>query len=172
MIIILVVSIGLNVGLLGALVYDALWEGHRFGGAPPFPMWIETIKDLSPAQKDQIHEIMEKNAGPIEEIMKEIKEKNGELTLLISAKEPDVVAINEKIAELTDLHARMQQLIVSGIIAVKGILTPEQQQIFCDHMSHFIAPPRPGGGPHRGDGDMMRGKERGWGCERRRGPDR
>ncbi len=157
--IVLIISIGLNVGLLGALVIDALREGHhRFEGVPPFPGWIEKMQGLSPAQREEIGTIMSNNAGSVEKLRSEITQKRGELSRLITAPEPDLAAIDQKINEISDLHTQMEKLIVSEVIAIRGVLTPEQRQILFEHMSRFIAPPPP---PPEGGG-MMKGREGHW----------
>jgi uncharacterized membrane protein len=147
-IIILIVSVGLNVGLLGAIVYDALEIGHRLGSIPPFPSWIESIGGLSDEQHDKIRTIMTESIGPIEEVRADLEKKRGELTQLLSAPQPDIEAINAKIDEISAAHGRMERLIVSQLIAIRGVLTPEQQEVLLEHMSRYIGPPPgpPGGG--------------------------
>jgi uncharacterized membrane protein len=157
-IIILIVSIGLNVGLLGALVCDALKIGRRFGSIPPFPSWIESVGGLSNEQRDKIHAIMTESIGPIGETRAQLEKKRGELTQLISAPEPDIEAINAKIDEISAVHGRMERLIVSQLIAIRGVLTPEQQEILFEHMSRYIGPPPgpPGAGRHERGGIRWR----------------
>jgi uncharacterized membrane protein len=156
--IVLIVSVGLNVGLLGALVIDALREGHhRFEGIPPFPGWIQEMEGLSPAQKEEIRTIMNDNAASVEKLRSEIAQKRGELSRLITTPEPDLAAIDKKINEISDLHTQMEKLIISEVISIRGVLTPEQRQILSEHMSRFIAPPPPPDG-----GGMMKGRQGHW----------
>jgi Spy/CpxP family protein refolding chaperone len=158
LIIILIVSIGINLGLLGFMALDAYRESRFFHEGRALPHWLETIKGITPEQKDQIKAIMTDGHDSIEALKSDLFQKRYELNLLIAEKNPDPAAIDAKITEISALQAQMERLIVQDIIAIRAVLTPEQQQMLVDFMGRHMMPPPPGSsfggpmGPGRGMG--------------------
>lgn len=172
LIIILIVSIGINLGLLGFMALDDIRESRFFHEGRPLPHWLDTIKGITPEQKDRINTIMTQGKGSMEALRNDLFQKRCELNLLIAKENPDLVAIDAKITEISGLQAQMERLIVEQIIAIRAVLTPDQRQILTDFMGRHMMPPPPGSsfggrmGPGRG---MGHGMGHGWD---RGGPDR
>ncbi len=168
LIIILIVSIGINLGLFGFMAFNAVRESRVLGDRRPLPHWLGTVEGITPDQKERINTIMTEGREPIEEYMNDLFQKRCELNLLITQQEPDLAAIDAKITEISGIQARMERLIVQQLIAVRGVLTPEQQQLLTDYMGRCMLPPSPGPpfGGMRGPGRSM---GHGWG---RGGPNR
>ncbi len=167
LIIILIVSVGINLGLLGFMGYDALRNTRLFHERRPLPHWLGTIKGITPEQTDRMHAIMTEGRDPMDKLRNELFLKRCELTVLIAEQNPDLAAIDAKITEISGIQAQIEKLIVRQIIAIRGVLTPEQQQMLFDYMGRCMMPPPPG--PPFGDGNRH-GPEKGpaMGWERRR----
>jgi Spy/CpxP family protein refolding chaperone len=162
LIIILIVSIGINLGLLGFMAFNAARETRLFAERRPLPHWLGTIEGITPQQKDRIDTIMTEGRKPIETLLNDLFQRRCELNVLITQRDPDLAAIDAKIVEISGIQAQMEKLIVQQIIAVRAVLTPEQQEILTDYMGRCMTPPSPGS-PF-GDGMRPgRGMSRGWG---------
>jgi Spy/CpxP family protein refolding chaperone len=144
LIIILIVSIGINLGLLGFMALEAVRESRFFHEGRALPHWLGTIKEITPQQKDQIDAIMTEGRDSIEALRNDLFQKRCELNLLIAEKNPDPAAIDAKIIEISTLQAQMERLIVRDIIAIRGVLTPEQQLLLNDFMGRHMMSPPPG----------------------------
>ncbi len=144
LIIILIVSIGINLGLLGFMALDHVKEKRLFDGRRPFHHWLTTIEGITPEQTDRISTIMDQGKEPIEGLMEDLFQRRCELNLLITRPNPDLTAIDAKIVEISGIQAQMEKLIVQQIIAVRAVLTPEQQKILTDYMGRCMIPPPPG----------------------------
>jgi Spy/CpxP family protein refolding chaperone len=162
LIIILIVSVGINLGLLGFMGYRAARETRLFHERRPLPHWLGTMEGLTPEQMDRMHAIMTEGKDPMETLRDDLFQKRCELTVLITEQNPDLTAINAKITEISGIQARMELLIVQQIIAIRGVLTPQQQQMLFDYMGRCMAPPPPD--PPFDDGSRHgRGMDRRWG---------
>jgi Spy/CpxP family protein refolding chaperone len=168
LIIVLIVSIGINLGLLGFMAFNAVRESRALGDRRPLPHWLGTIEGITPEQKDRINTIMAEGREPIEGYLNELFQKRCDLNLLITRQDPDLAAIDAKITEISAIQAQMERLIVQQLIAVRAVLTPEQQQILTDYMGRCMMPPSPGL-PFGGMGRSGRSTGHGWG---RGGPNR
>ncbi len=154
LIVLLILSIGINLGLLGFMAYDAVREARWFSERPPLPHWLGSIEGLTPEQIEQMHTIMAQGKEPIGKLRDELSRKRYELGTLISQPNPDPAAIDAKIAEISGIQVQMERLIVQQIIAIRQVLTPEQQQKLSEYMSqHMMAP----GGPGPGTGGWRHG---------------
>jgi uncharacterized membrane protein len=170
MIIILIVSIGINLGLLGFMAYGAVKHARLFRDRGPLPRWFDTVEGVTPDQRDRIKSIVKDGIGPMETLRNDLYQKRCELHLLIAQQDPDLAAIDAKITEISGIQAEVEKLIVHQIITIRGVLTPEQQELLLDYMGRCMTPP-PGppfeGG--MGPGHRMERRGYGWG---RGAPDR
>lgn len=166
--IVLVVSIGINLGLLGFMAYKAVDKARFFGGRRPLTHWLGTVEGITPEQQDRIKAIMSEGRAPIETLMDDLFAKRCELTLLIAEPNPDLAAIDAKIAEIAGVQAQMERLIVGQLLAVRTELTPEQRQLLSEYMGKCMVPPHHGP-PFDGRKGPDRSRDRGWG---RGGPSR
>jgi Spy/CpxP family protein refolding chaperone len=164
---ILVVSLGINVGLFGMVLYRGISKidtdrfGPKFrptvprserhlpgqpGSRPPaLPKWFERECDLSDEQKENINKIFEENNEKLYEQRKAIEEKKKELFTLINKGEPNLEEIDKKIAEISALELEMEKMFVRKIISVRQMLTPEQVKMLDSHIEKHMRP--------RGKGD-------------------
>lgn len=167
--IILVISIGINLGLLGFMGYGAVKHARLFRDRGPLPHWFDTVEGVTPDQKDQIKVIVKEGIGPMDTLRNDLYQRRCELHLLIAAQDPDLTAIDAKITEISVIQAQIEKLIVGQIIDIRGVLTPEQQKLLLDYMGRCMTPPpgppfgRMGPPPRMGRGGH------GWG---RGGPNR
>ena len=93
LIIIIGISVGLNVGLLGTLIYQHVYPEKPFPRRPDvFPELIDVGISLSPEQKGEIAEIMKGNQDKLFELREGIRAKKQELFFLMNQKEPDIKA--------------------------------------------------------------------------------
>jgi hypothetical protein len=167
--IILIISVGINLGLLGFMAFNTVKHTRLFHERGPLSHWLGTVEGITPEQEDRIEAIMTEGGQTMEALRNDLFQKRCELNLLIAQQNPDLAAIDAKITEISGIQAQIEKLIVQDLIAIKGVLTPEQQQILIDHMGRFMTPPPPGSpfgdemGP--GPGGMGPGgpMHRGWG---------
>jgi Spy/CpxP family protein refolding chaperone len=153
LIIIIGISVGLNVGFLGTLVYQHFHSQKPFPERPDvFPELIDIGIDLSPEQKGEIAEIMKGNQDMLFDLREDIRAKKQELFFLMNQEEPDIESIEEVVDEIARLQADMEKQIVLTMLSVRGILTPEQTEILNSHMGGHLCP----GFPER------RFQRRGW----------
>jgi Spy/CpxP family protein refolding chaperone len=141
---ILIVSIGINLGLLGFMGYEVARKTHLFHEERALPHWLGTIKGITPDQADRMRAIMAEGKNPMDDLRNDLFLKRCELNALIAEQSPDLAAIDAKITEIAGIQAQMEKLIVQQIIAIRGVLAPEQQQILLDYMGRCMAPPPPG----------------------------
>lgn len=99
--------------------------------------------DLSAAQRDQLHEIMDRHhSGPAAEVAKafhEAQRQAEELALDPMADESRIVeAVRAAAAEAESLALEKHRLAVE----IFGILTPEQQQMYREHLEEGTLHPR------------------------------
>lgn len=170
MIIILIVSIGINLGLLGFMGYGAVKHSRLIRDRGPLPRWFDTFEGVTPDQQDRIKTIVTEGREPMEELRNDLYQKRCELHLLIAQQDPDLSAIDAKITEISGIQAQMEKLIVQQIITIRGVLTPEQERLLLDYMGRCITPPPgPPFGGGMGPGHRMGRGGYGWG---RGGPTR
>ena len=167
--IILNISIGINLGLLGFMGYGAVKHSRLLRDRGPLPHWFDTVEGVTPDQKDRIKVIVKEGIGSMDTLRNDLYQKRCELHLLIAAQDPDLAAIDAKITEISVIQAQIEKLIVGQIIDIRGVLTPEQQKLLIDYMGRCMTPPPgpPFGG--MGPGPRMGRGGHGWG---RGGPNR
>jgi len=173
--IILIISIGINLGLLGFMGYGALKHTRLLSERRSLPHWFDTVEGITPEQKEEIKTIMTESMESMESLRSDLFQKRCELHDLIAQENPDRAAIDTKITEISTIQAQIEKLIVQQIIAIRAVLTPEQEEMLFDYMGRCMTPPPPGTpfgdrmgpgppGPRMGDDGQGRGGEgRGWG---------
>lgn len=103
-------------------------QGHgKKGGHGPdvFGPMLEEI-DLTDEQEAQIEEQKEVQKEKSKELWQKIKAKHDELRTELEKPESNKEAIDKTVSELNALNAEKMENRVNGILAIKGILTPEQ----------------------------------------------
>jgi len=76
-----------------------------------------------------------------------------DLRELAGAEKPDRAAIEKKLGEISDLQLKEKLALVDHLFQAKGILTPEQQKKFREHMAGRLL--NEGGMPGGRRGGMM-----------------
>ena len=84
--------------------------------------------NLSDEQRKQIQDLRLKLAKETLPLRNELGVKRLELKQLMTADKPNLKAIESKIDEIKKLEASLQKKRVENRLAIRGILTPEQQK--------------------------------------------
>lgn len=162
LIIILVISLGINVGLFGMVLYrwisesgpdrfgpkfrptDPRTERHlpgRSGSTPPgLPKWFESECKLTDQQKEDIKKILTESHENLETHRTTIHEKRKELFTLINKENPNLGEIDRKISEISNLELEMEKMFVRKIISVRNVLTPDQVKLLDSHIEKHMRP--------------------------------
>jgi Spy/CpxP family protein refolding chaperone len=160
LIIILVVSIGINVGLFGMVLYrwisgtgpdrfgpkfrptDPRPERHlsgRPGSTPPgLPKWFESECKLTDQQKKDIEKILTESHESLDDHRTAIHEKRKELFTLIKKEDPNLEEIDKKIMEISALEVEMEKTFVRKIISVRSVLTSDQIELLDSHIEKHM----------------------------------
>jgi len=179
LIIILIVSVGINIGLFGTIAYRAITNrvkpvGPAFHppGFPPGPprggspemgptaprygnekpgllRWLENDSNLSNEQKEKIDRLFTENKEILHSYRRTIDDKRKELFDLLNKEEPNLEEIDKKIAEVSALELEQQMKIVRQILTIREILTPDQAQMLNRYIERHMCPGGSGGGPGR-----------------------
>ena len=106
----------------------------------------------------------------INPIRGDLEAKREDLIDLLTLKEPDRSAINQKIGEINTLQSQIQHAVIDNLLREKEFLNPQQQKQYFDVISKSICPNRffmgrgQGRGMGRGDGSgRVRGQGQGIG---------
>lgn len=132
---ILVVSLALNMSILGAAGY--VFYKHSRYVSTPFGKKINKeflFKELSlrPEQKRMIEEKAMPFRAEIDKKSDEIAKKRKKLLDLIRQENPDREAIDNIIAEINKIQEEIQRMIVMHILEGKSLLDRDQQKKFLD----------------------------------------
>jgi Spy/CpxP family protein refolding chaperone len=185
---ILVVSLGINVGLFGMILYRGIskTDTDRFGPSfrpteprperhlpgqpgsrpPALPKWFEDECKLSDEQKEKIDNIFEESNEELYEHRKTIEEKRKELFDLINKSEPNLEEIDKKITEISALELEMEKMFARKIVSMRQVLTPEQVKLLDSHIDKHMRHGREDAPGFRDDRGNKKGpKEKGnkWG---------
>jgi Spy/CpxP family protein refolding chaperone len=120
------------------------WEAHR-------EAHFKEMRDklgLSPDQEKQLQENRKTNQGKMKALREENQTKREALRTELEKPDLDIARINALKAELKDVHNRMDDQRLDGILAVRKILTPDQFKKF----SEMIREGEGKGGPDHGKG--------------------
>jgi Spy/CpxP family protein refolding chaperone len=161
-------SLALNVGTIGAFAYLRYQDGHQAAApepAPALPMrellgklnldqeQLRTLKGLAPEHRRQVRDLR-----------RELALKRQELTTLLKAPEPPAwPTVQAKIREIGELQGKLQEEVVHHLLKVQAQLKPEQRTVVADFFEQkLMFPPEVGGMGRRGRG-MGPGRGRGMG---------
>lgn len=159
--IILMISLAINLATMFTFGY--FWWAHhnnsrlRLGGRRPMmPEWQHTriAKELrlSAQQMEEIRRANEEMRAETQTLREELFRKRQDLMALIREKEPQRDHADALIGEIAALQARHDKQIFDRMVAMKNILSPEQQQRL-NALLHTLleagrppeVPPPPGG---------------------------
>lgn len=176
---ILVVSLGINVGLFGMVLYRGIakTDSDRFGpkfrspdtrserhlpgrpgsGPPALPKWFERECKLSDEQKENINKIFTESNEKLDVDRKTIEDKRKELFTLINRREPNLDEIDKKITEISVLELEIEKMFVRKIISVRKVLTPDQVKLLDSHIEKYMRPSGKGSPGFRGNHGHRKG---------------
>ena len=114
----------------GLVLAQGPGAGGPCGDCPPpppgfGPRMMQAL-DLTDAQRDQIHQILESNREQNADLREQMKAFHEQMRALWSADQPDKDAILAKWSEGQSLRAQMFERMVDVRLAVRAVLTPEQ----------------------------------------------
>lgn len=99
---------------------------HHGPGPLGFGPRMMRALDLTDAQRDQIHQILESHRDQNADLREQMKAFHEQMRSLWSADQPDKDAILAQWAEGQSLRAQMFEKTVDVRLAVRAVLTPEQ----------------------------------------------
>lgn len=128
LVIALSVSVAINLIILGTVIHG-LWLGKEFG--PPAPgLKLEKLLNLSREQRERIRAMRAMMAMEIEPIRRELDAKRLEILKLLKEPELDKTKGERLLAEIANLQVQLELRQVESAIAIRDMLTPEQQKLF------------------------------------------
>jgi Spy/CpxP family protein refolding chaperone len=139
--ILLILSVALNIGLLGTITLRHVVVSRAMNTMIPsgFHSWLADDM-LDDTQRETIEDIISENRDEMNDIMDELSVKRSELLGLMRADEPDSDAVEMKIAEIAELQRELEQMIAEQMMEVHSVLTPEQVEKFTTHMEERLCP--------------------------------
>ena len=84
---------------------------------------------------------MKEGIGSIDTLRNNLYQKRCELHLLIAGRTPILRPSTRKSRRYPIIQAQIEKLIVRQIIDIRGVLTPEQQELLLDYMGRCMTPP-------------------------------
>lgn len=130
LVIALIVSVGINLGVLSIFLFH-LWNGHEM--EHPMHKIMEQMK-LTPEQKELMKEERESFEQKTEPIKDELAGKRSEVLNLLKEAEVNTDQRDRLFSETAQLQAELEMMVFEHLGQVKQILTPEQQEIFFQHL--------------------------------------
>lgn len=143
-IIVLILSLGLNLGILATI--GRHWFNKReFRKGPGENSWLKRKMqkelNLTEAQVSIMEQDRKNISQEIKSIKEELKSKRIELFTLLDADPVDSVKVDKLIDTISLLQAKIEKTVVGHLAAMKKNLTPEQRQKFKAMMPKgFMAP--------------------------------
>jgi Spy/CpxP family protein refolding chaperone len=145
--ILLVISVGINVGIIGTLAYNYFKFKKGVGRGPEgLSRWFEERFDLSPEQAKEVDDIISSDREEMDDLRSKIDAKMEELAALLDEDDPDRQAIEDVISDLSSLRYEIEKSVVENMLEIRGVLTPEQVEEFNEDMGRHLCPPRGMGG--------------------------
>jgi len=130
----LILSGGINIGVLAAIGYNRLEksckEGHTEEERHAAVTFLIKELDLSPAQEKEIESLRKSLELKVEEIGTKLREKRVQLVDLLKESQPDLEKINNQLSEIETLQTELQKMAITNLLQEKKILSPEQQEKF------------------------------------------
>jgi len=138
-VILLVISLGINLGVIGTFAYGYLKFKHIDEMGPEgLGRWFEERFDLTPEQAKKVDDIIISDREAMDDIRMKLDSKMEELATLLDEENPDREAIESVIFDLSSLHYEMETRVVKQMLDIRGVLTPEQAEEFNEHMGRHL----------------------------------
>lgn len=144
--IILILSLGLNIGILARFSYHWLnRKGYR--ERPRESSWMRKKMQKELCLSEAQVCFMEQNRKNIDQELKsikqELKRKRVELFTALDTEPVDQAKINKLIDTISVLQAKIEKTVVGHLVTMKKNLTPEQRQKFREIMPKGFVEPMP-----------------------------
>lgn len=144
----LLISIGINLLLVGGMVYR-LTGTPQFSMGRPFPPnvgWM--VRDLSEARQTELASTLEESAAEINPIRREMFEAQRSVNELMATENFDAEAVRQAFENLRNANMRYQALSHEQSISMMNELTSEERRI----AGEFVNRRGPRDGRPRGEG--------------------
>ncbi len=159
--IILILSLGLNLGVLAR--FSRHWLNRRdFKRGPREHSWMKKKMQKELNLTESQCALMEQGRNNIDQELKslreELKRKRIELFTALDTEPVDNVKVGQLIDNISALQAKIEKTVLGHLITMRKGLTPEQQQKFKAMMPRgFMTPPldQPGQGRQERPPDRM-----------------
>ncbi len=168
LLIVLVFSLALNVGAVGAFAYLRYQDRPIVGLAAPSEQGPVTLPELWSSinldleQQRTMRGLMPKHRQRIMGLRMEMQQKRQELFKLMEAGESSWSAMQAKIQEISGLQGKLEEEVAHFLLESQKILKPEQRAAFLQVMGKCLAVRGGGMGQPCGPG-FRRGKGKGMG---------
>jgi Spy/CpxP family protein refolding chaperone len=131
MTIVLVLSLGLNLGIIFTFGHHWFME-REFRKGPGESSWFKNKMKKELNLTDEQVNFMEQDRAAIHQEVKalreELQKKRSELFKLVDAEKVDNQKIDHLINDLAQLQVKLEKVIIGHLLTMKSHLTPEQQK--------------------------------------------
>jgi Spy/CpxP family protein refolding chaperone len=131
LVIALIVSIGINVGVIGTVAYRLI-EGRQFRSHLHEQLWrhspLRRDLKLTDEQLDEMDRMREEMREKIRPLREELGDKRRELIDLLRADEPDRSKLDTLAGEISDLQSELGLSIFDHLLEMREILSEEQRE--------------------------------------------
>jgi Spy/CpxP family protein refolding chaperone len=161
-------SLALNFGTIGALIYFRLLEKPALShmARPPEGGLRKLIHslDLDEQQKQALQPRFPQHLLETMELRRQLAQERVQLFQLLQAEQPDEALISAKLKEISEQQNNLENRMVSFILDTKKILRPDQQEQLLQRVGQRLCGPGFCGAPNP---EHRRGRGR---CGPRMGP--
>lgn len=155
-------SLALNVGIIGALAY-LRWQDRQAAPLPPeaAPLPFRELMDklqLDGQQRQALWCLAPEHRRKVQEFRRELAQRRQELFALMKQDSlPNWPPVQAKIREISDLQLRLEEEMVQHLLEVQKHLKPEQRQVLLTSLEQRLVHFWGVRGPHRGRRGLMPG---------------
>jgi Spy/CpxP family protein refolding chaperone len=150
----LLVSVGVNVGVLATLGTARFraqprWERPGEMGPPPFGRLADRL-GLAGKTREQFLEVQRALFETVRRDRQRLEEVRASLRRELTAEQPEQARVERQLEELGDIHAAIDRALVESVLASRDLLSPEQQRHYLrvlDRMRDLAAAQRDRGAP-------------------------
>ena len=128
----LLLSLGVNIGILATLGTARFrerprYDGARPEGAPPFARMADHL-GLEGETREQFLTIQEDLFKTTRRHRQELESLRRELRREVVSQQPDAARVEQLLEESGEVSRRLDRAMVDSVLATRRVLTPEQQQ--------------------------------------------
>ena len=103
-------------------------RGHMMGGGPGRLIHLlMKSTDMTPDQETQAQAILDANRSAVEAVFPQLRQANTDLaTLLLGPQDVQADALSAQLTKINQLQLQLQQQTANTVLAIRGLLKPEQ----------------------------------------------